>query len=499
MDLNGVKSEKFYQTEVEPVIALLDSPVSAFVFEKEYDERLAAQTIERGFIPVGAFLECSVFDNSEGSRRIAAQRRRAKTAQEILKVLSSESGTIDDSLNIHHTEQQVYRTIIVEAARVIRNKERAAPLAGNERAKHIRERAIYERALREAQENLFTGPDQETNTLVMRLFNQEIATAKNVMTPAQAEYADEFIATYPWTEVGDDEIEKNASGQEKLDALHSYLHEQYEEIFNGIQNEYQEISNNTLVQMTNEFMKRIGLPMAGDETDTAAWMCVDDTKVKGFQVAPARLRLLSGRRSFEITWKIYKELMVHEVLGHVMRAENGRLSGYGALQTGLPRVNDAEEGIGLTLQKLWSGDTDESLGRDHFRYLAVSYADGNLDGEYHTESETLQFISSFMTITQFSKQKGDLEPDKILRKQRALAYDHVKRAYRGMPQGVILWSNCAYLKGRTDIMRFIARDDRSPAELIQYLQQGKFDPNNEEHVKLMEYVTNKRQTSSDVF
>ena len=66
-----------------------------------------------------------------------------------------------------------------------------------------------------------------------------------------------------------------------------------------------------------------------------------------------------------------------------------------------------------------------------------------------------------------------------------MGFDHVKRAFRGMPEGVIMYSNLAYLAGKLQMISFINGADMTAQELLAYMARGKFNPIDNEQVGLM--------------
>jgi hypothetical protein len=272
--------------------------------------------------------------------------------------------------------------------------------------------------------------------------------------------------------------------QERVDEFNRELHRRFQGAITVVRNEIGEtLAQKDMARAMNIFMRETGMPMAEDEHDHRGWLCIEDTSIAGYKTSPANRRMFAGRSS-KPNWKRFEELAMHEGIAHAKRSENGASTGVEAMRVGLTGNASFEEGLGLLMEQLWGGKINQGLGRDDFRYIAITYAEGLVDGRRHTETETLRFTSSFMTAADIAK-GSKLTADELLKKKRSLAYDHVKRAFRGMPEGSVLHSNLSYLQGKLDAIGLIGGLSAPAQEVIDYLLQGKFNPLNKEHTQVL--------------
>jgi len=466
------KTKTFYTTEALPLWRKLKGPVESFVVLDE--KEIIAQAVETGCIEVGAFRDCAVFSDTRESLEQKHLRYEAKRAQDVLDILEQsqiEEGhepTLEDKFAALFAQQTIGRAVLVEAARKYGNEQADGTVTP-------RHELLYTTVLTTSQGELFPQPDQKIAAYAMTKVLQKIQE----IDPSQAVALTE---EYPFLK------EENAISAEiklsfeKEREWHDTLHQKYDSVFAGVREEMSEeaLSNATLAAATTLFMKQAGFPMETEATE--GWTVIERDDVAGFRVEPGLRQVICGRRKAEITQSNFEKLMVHEIGVHATRAENGYRLGYEAVQTGLPGYQEGEEGLGLLMENLWTGDELDKVGRDHFRYLAVCYADGQLDGEKHNEQDTLRFISRLIAA-----QKPDgLSDDIALSTARKTGVDHVKRAFRGMPEGVIMYSNLAYLAGKLEIVGLINTSNMSAVQLLAYVQRGKFSPFDEMNVSLMQ-------------
>ena len=69
----------------------------------------------------------------------------------------------------------------------------------------------------------------------------------------------------------------------------------------------------------------------------------------------------------------------------------------------------------------------------------------------------------------------------VIKKQRKLCFEHVYRMFRGMPEERVFLKDLGYYVGKRKLLQLLSDTDKSPEEVIDYLQQGKFDPLNPVH------------------
>jgi hypothetical protein len=461
------KTKTFYDDELRPVLKELKGPVESFVVRDE--QEILDDAIETGEITPGAFSDCAVFDDDTAGMEQKKLRYEAKRAIEILHILGEieSDPSLEDRFAELYAQQTMARAALVEAARKL-NIEQDGIVPRHEE--------LYSRALDAAQEELFPSPKYDIAAYA----------ATSVLKAARdgnSKQAEQLLEEYPFMAIEADTAAVALSPEKRQDWSDT-LHELYDEAFAYVRAEIGKdvLSNETLPRAVRLFMERMNFQMKTE--DTEGWDVVEDNKVAGFRVDPGVLRIVCGRRKKEITWPVFEKLMVHEVGDHATRAENGRKTGYDAMQNGLPGAQEFEEGLGLLMENIWTGDEIDTVGRDHFRYLTVCYADGFLDGNKHSEEESLRFVSRLMA----ARKPGGLGDEPVLAASRKDGVDHVKRAYRGMPKGKIMHSNLAYLAGKIEAVTFIESSDLPARQLLPYLQQGKTNPTDPAHVSLVHEI-----------
>ncbi|HJP80898.1 MAG TPA: hypothetical protein VJ841_00680 [Candidatus Saccharimonadales bacterium] len=460
-------TKTFYEAEAAPIFKQLKGPVESFTVKGEQELLVAA--VENGIIPSGAFRDCAVLNDEAPAEEQKTLRYEAKRALEIRTLLQEEEApSLDDKMVGFYIDQTMARATLVEGARkAIREGEE-----GTLTERHAR---LYNEAIDAAQKELFPQPNLRIAAYAASL----VYRAAEKADPPQAHL---LLEKYPFLQT---DIEgETILSEETRSEWYSYLHEKYDPIFLTVRARLGDtkLSNASSAEATRLFMEEAGFPIASETAE--GWRSIKDEEAAGFKVEPDKRMIISGRRKTELTWPVFERLMLHEVEVHARRAENGYKKGYDALQNGLPGYQESEEGFGLLLENLWSGTSPDVLGRDHYRYLTVCYAAGILDGHVPTETESLAFVSDLIA----SKQSGGLTDEAMISAARKNGFDHVKRAFRGMPEGKVMLSNLAYLSGKLKMMTFLEGSDMPPAELLLYMQQGKIDPTNAKHMEIMTEV-----------
>jgi hypothetical protein len=455
--------ETFYNNEALPLLRSVRGPIDAFTVRGE--KEVLARAVETGEIEPGAFRNCAVFSDEPEALEQKRLRYEVHRATETLRLLGEgKTPSLDDRFAELYAQQNITRAVLVEAARKSILERRADPLTD-------RHAELYNRMLDTAQEELFPRPDRELANYASNVVLESAQKAD----PGQA---DRLIAEYPFLAVEPSDLQLELSPDERAE-WKDLLEEKYREPFAAARQvvESDDLSNATLARATRAFMEHAGLPMKPEREN--GWEVIEREDVAGFRVEGNRL--LCGRRKKEITWPVFEKLMRHEVGVHVTRAENGHRLGYEALQSGLPGYQGAEESLGILMEKLGTDEPLDTIGRDHYRYLTVCYADGFLDGNPHAESETLRFVSRLFA----AGKPGGLDNSEILATARKTTFDHVKRAFRGMPEGKVMYSNLAYLAGKPEIIKIIADSNRPAAEVLHFLQSSKINPADPSHIALM--------------
>lgn len=472
--MGHIKTKDFFSEEATPILDKVKGPVDSFVLRNE--QETLANAVETGSIPEGSFRDCAVFNDEPLGVEQKRFRYDSLKAREIQRILdedkASEDLTIDDKAAMIYANKTVQEAVVVEAARKLIREG----LDGTLTAPHEQ---LYGDQLDKAQAELYPTLDQPVAAYARNLVLQMIQSVDEAQ-------AAEIVSQYPFLVESGGEQQVRMLSEEKRAAWHNMLHESYDPVFNRVQERMIEsdtqLQNNTLKTAVTYLFEELGIPLAHD--DQEGWMIIERDDISGFKVEPKIKEFHIGKRKTEITEAVFEQLMLHEVIWHVTRAENGHRKGSRALATGLPGNAETEEGAGILLESLWSGKDLDVVGRDHFRYMAVAFASGVYDGQMHTEEETFSFITTIMVA-----QKPDsLHDDTAVKAARKLGFDHVKRPFRGMPEGKRMMSNLAYLSGKLKMIEVLEDSDADPRALLTYLQQGKFNPIDPTHEDFIEAI-----------
>lgn len=428
---------------------------TVLAFEPD-NSRLLQAKINDGFpIEKGAFRRGILFDLDESDAQVEKDRRyslpRAEFIMGLLGKITAKSGNDEKNIVVKLLELEIYaeynQATMIEAARQWVTECDAGTLT-EERSEWLKE------LLNKAQDRIYKPLRND-------------------------------IAEMALEKIGGVTSQREILSQEARQAWGKYLHEKYDAAFDTIFDQFADdepINGRKLAEMTVAFMETIGLEMAEpsiidakDDNPDGLWTVIYDKSLSSFNVIATSKTVRSGDRKKPLDRLGFEKLMIHEVLVHVLRAENGARTGHRAFQKGLPGYSAAEEGTGLLMEALWSGENPDELGRDHFRYAAVAFASGVYDGVLHDEQETYEFTKALMD------KAGLDDPDEL--------YRHVMRAFRGMPDGCRMRSNASYLDGKISMMQYLQErfDSGETVEgTFKFLQGAKIDPTNLEHTSLYE-------------
>lgn len=447
-------------------------PISTFVPLRKEEIRHLLSIGES--LPRGLFSHCALFDDSDESVEQKRGRYELKRLKEIQLILSRAQSDeqdgytcLDYRMNEMLFEQKLHEVSLVEACR----KWNQEAVEGTLSERNWR---LYSESIDAAQDALYPRYKQP----IAKSSINKVLTAIDTKNP---DVRGILTDKYPFMQFAEAEGMPEL-GTDKREAWSAALHEKYDPVIKAVQDEMaaegHELTNNTLPYAGKLFIKHIGMPLRSSQSD--GWDVIADPSRSGWVNDPGTKTAYVGTRSTEIDWTGFGRLMVHEMY-HCIRAENGSRTGYEGLQIGMPGSGEGEEGMALLLEALWSGKNPDSLGRDDFRYLAVTYAEGDLDGRQHTEDEVYHFIDEIMAASGLARYSA---VDGV----NAGALDHVTRAYRGMPEGKILRSNMAYRSGKVRAMEQLANTERDPIDELAALQCGKYNASSREQCQIVDEI-----------
>lgn len=179
-------------------------------------------------------------------------------------------------------------------------------------------------------------------------------------------------------------------------------------------------------------------------------------------------------------------LLIHENGVHVGRRKNGdSLSDPLLKGLGLAGYGDFEEGLGVSAEEVLQGKTRES-GTQY--YLAIGFARG-LDGKPRDFRDTFELAWRREALK--SAKHGQVD-QAVMDKARKQAYIQCVRIFRGTPcdiPGMVYTKDQAYLRGNRQAWGVLTEMASLPLEkrheAYRKLLAAKYDPTNENHVRLV--------------
>jgi hypothetical protein len=105
---------------------------------------------------------------------------------------------------------------------------------------------------------------------------------------------------------------------------------------------------------------------------------------------------------------------------------------------------------------------------------------GAMDGGEHSPQETFDFMTQLMTVSRIARNPAEFttyrDVEAALKASRAEEFEHLFRSRRGMPEGIVLPKDLAYLGGKVKAINLINRTPLETTELYDYWASGKFNP-----------------------
>ena len=473
--------EKFADTEVKPLLREVDGPIDSFKVEEEFKEAVLSQAVEKGNLEGVSFQACPPLGNLE-QKKVRQESLRAWRIWQNLNP-SNRPYTPEEIALIGYASNVIWQATLVEASR-------RTFLA--QKGQSSDDPVFCEAMVKRSIEELYPHPELEIAAESLSLFIPKVEVLAQSTDGRLQFLAEELLNKYPFIK----EIPQRAP--EVLDprkeaALKEILKSKYQAAFNQLKEEFTEINNQILPQVCTRFLELAGLADTG-------WVIEESKDRNGFYTRSKDRVIECGKRSKEITWPAFEKIFgVHEVGVHATRAERGYQAGSEPLALGLGNHQDAEEGVAILFEKTWGGTTSKPMiDRGDYRYLTGAYASGVIDGRPHDKDETFQFITRLNQLSLLAAkcQKGEAaDIEEVTRSTRLSMFEHVYRAFRGMPEGIVLTKDLLYKKGKVKLIRYINESNLSMEELYDFLTSGKFDPTNKEHLKLREAILHGKATA----
>lgn len=195
---------------------------------------------------------------------------------------------------------------------------------------------------------------------------------------------------------------------------------------------------------------------------------------KSINVKAAEKKLVIPQDRSEISHSTLRNLVVHELGVHVLRAVNGSETNLRPLGLGLNKYYDSEEGLGVIMEQAISGDFKER-GVDHYITAGLAhYANKDFRGVYEVKWRlgALERVDN----------SGELSEDQI-EIARDVAYGGAMRIFRGTDE--LPWfKDLAYYNGASSMWRYleeICGDDLK----FMFVLMGKANPADDTHMNTL--------------
>ena len=175
-----------------------------------------------------------------------------------------------------------------------------------------------------------------------------------------------------------------------------------------------------------------------------------------------------------------RALIVHEVGVHAERAQNGEETGLKILKSGTANYAAVEEGLGVLMECLISGSTDNpAYHRARDRYITAGLALGEDGGGARDARQTYEIL--WRIIASRRNEKGIIT-NEIIEHAKEDAYDHVENAFRGtnfaMP-GMIYSKLKIYREGLIQNIKYFSDNIDDVTSALNRAMIGKYDHTNE--------------------
>jgi hypothetical protein len=465
--------ERLAPDEVGPLLREVDGPIDSFKVEEAFKDSAKSRAIQTGSLEGISFQACPLLSNLDQKRIRQESLRGWRIWQNLHE--SRDEFTPEELAFADSAERVLWQATLVEASRRAYLAEQGVSNDNLDFCRSMVAQSI---------EELYPQPNMDITAQCINLFRPKFGVLEQSGRDDIKNIASDFLISYPFVqEIAEVEVEKFDPAKEA--ALKELLLEKYQPLFEQLRSEYPEINNQILPEVTTRFLELAGLAKTG-------WKIEPTQERNGFYTRPQDKVVECGKRSKEITWPAFERLVVHEIGVHALRSERGYEVGNDLLAIGIGDYSDAEEGIAILFEKIWAGTaTKDIVDRDDYRYLVASYASGVMDGKFHGPNETFKFITelNIISLCANSAKKGeDIDLDEIIEKARKTMFEHVYRAFRGMPDGIVLTKDTVYKTGKIKLTRFINNSNFSTQELYDFLTLGKIDPTNEEHVEIRKAI-----------
>jgi tetratricopeptide (TPR) repeat protein len=211
------------------------------------------------------------------------------------------------------------------------------------------------------------------------------------------------------------------------------------------------------VQATKRFFEEVF-----QKTDFTGWQAVIDLNADSARVEQGLRHLFLANRSYSL--KEIRQMLAHELAGHVARCMAGERSLLGLLGIHSKNSLETEEGLGMYYEIMDANregrpfdETGLWLGT-----LAAGLASGVLTPS-QTFSSLYTFFEAFFTMYRLLV-RPDQDAEVARRNARRLARERCLRTFRGVPQltqaGICYTKDAHYLRGLRKVEKAVQEDEQ---------------------------------------
>lgn len=238
---------------------------------------------------------------------------------------------------------------------------------------------------------------------------------------------------------------------------------------------------NECQKIINEAFQTVGLP---------GWKCVigevtspnTNVDTKTITISPNEKR----------TAKQLRCLLLHEVEVHARRGQNGIDSGYGVLKKGTADYGDVEEGLGVLLESIHSGDPNSpALNRARDRYIVASLIEGTNGSEPMDGQETFETTWRMLAV-RMAGDDGKITNEMITR-AKTESMKHIENAFRATSfrdRGLMYSKLITYYVGLTKNAKWIS-GATDINEALDAAMLGKYNHTNPDEVERVRNMVSK--------
>jgi hypothetical protein len=208
--------------------------------------------------------------------------------------------------------------------------------------------------------------------------------------------------------------------------------------------------------------------------EAAADWTVDVEPAKSINVKSTEKRIVIPEDRGELSVQQVRQLVVHEMGVHMLRAVTGSETDLEPLANGLADYYDAEEGLGMVMEQALNGKYKEA-GVDHYITAGLAYHDNK---DFRDIFEVKWRLSALSAL----KDGADIT-DAAIKKAKSTAYGGTMRVMRGTDE--LPWfKDLSYYNGSVDMWRHLESIKGDDTKFM-FVLMGKANPANIAHERIL--------------